>query len=166
MSPLLSILLALISLICLSAVLIQTRWTLALSRQSASDAAEKAALSTSASSAQTQVLLQEMTATVSKTLGAMVASQEKATSGMLSVHQSQTKQISDLVTLLATKDPMAYSQVRQTQVALGGDDGEPTPYPAVDDAAEAEARRKFIDETDGLTEYLGSMGIKVSTDGD
>lgn len=68
-----------------------------------------------------------------KTLGATTALAEKAIRGASSIAEQQAKTTDALIPLLASKDPIAYSQLRQTDVALSPD-ASANPYPAVDDA--------------------------------
>jgi hypothetical protein len=69
-----------------------------------------------------------------KSLGATTALAEQAVRGTSSIAEQLTKTTDSLIPLLASKDPMAYSQIRQTDVALSPD-ATTGPYPAVDDAS-------------------------------
>lgn len=84
--------------------------------------------------AQSKETLAALTESHAKALGANTALAEKAIRGTSSVAEQLTKTTDSLIPLLAAKDPMAYSQIRQTDVALSPD-ATTGPYPAVDDAA-------------------------------
>lgn len=151
--------LAILCAISLGATLLVVRWTLIRSSMQASEASKDHAATISVISGMLATTLEETTQAQAKTLGSLVATTKESTSGISSVAASLLSQISDLVTLLATKEPMAYSQVRQTQAALGGVEDDGKPYPAVDDAAEEAARERFLSETDAMEQVLRDAGI-------
>ncbi len=82
---------------------------------------------------QTEETRKSLTEASAKTLGAVTAIAEKVVSGTSSIATQQTATTDRLIALLAAKEPMAYSQLRQTDVALSLDTGT-DPYPAADDA--------------------------------
>lgn len=116
----------------------------------------------SATSAQMQVLVEQMSASQAKALGAMVALSKESTSGQNSVTKTLTNQLSDAVALIASKDPIAHSQIRMTQAGAAATVDAPSdePYPAVDDTTEA----RLLAEQDSqrereLADFLARAGI-------
>lgn len=107
-----------------------------------------------------------------KTLGAMTAMLEQTMRGASSAAERQQALIESLIPLLASKEPMAYSQIRQTDVALSPERGT-DPYPATDDAAwtvvqsqvEVDARREAITLEQEGREFLEKNGLNVDAYG-
>ncbi len=114
---------------------------------------------------QSREALTEQTA---KTLGAVVALSEKSIRGISSIAEQQAKTTDALVPLLAAKDPIAYSQIRQTDVVLSQDGGT-DPYPAADDAewhrvaseAEKAKREQATQLEQEGREWLAQNGVNV-----
>lgn len=117
--------------------------------------------------AQAKETREALTEAHAKSLGATTALAEKAIRGTSSVAEQLTKTNDTLIPLLAAKEPMAYSQIRQTDVALSPD-ATSGPYPAVDDAAWeklsaeqiAERQQASQLETEGR-EFLRNAGVDV-----
>lgn len=95
--------------------------------------------------AQAKETREALTEHSAKTLGATTALAEKAIRGSSSVAEQMAKTTDALIPLLAAKEPMAYSQIRQTDVALSPDNTT-GPYPAADDAEWARLTAEQIAE--------------------
>lgn len=106
-----------------------------------------------------------LTETHAKSLGATTALAQQAVRGTSSVAEQLTKTTDALIPLLAAKDPIAYSQIRQTDVALSPEQAA-SPYPAVDDAEwqrlskeQAEQLAKDLGLSDEQQQYLADQGV-------
>lgn len=102
-----------------------------------------------------------------KTLGTVTALAQQTMRGASSVAEQLTKTTDSLIPLLAAKEPMAYSQIRQTDVALSPENLT-GPYPAVDDAAwqvvteeERAARERDAQLTTEGQNWLAEQGVNV-----
>lgn len=164
-STIFAICFAILSLVLISACLVLVRWTLTESRRSVLRSQEATVATTSAISAVTQVALEQMTEMQGKMQGALVAQTKDSTSSLLTLNQTSQRQNEALVALVAAKEPMAYSQLRQTDVAIGATSTD-EPYAAIDDAAYAKAAEAAIAEEAGLRDILAQSGIKVTEYGD
>jgi hypothetical protein len=158
---LLSALLALLTLASLVALLVTVRWTLRQATSRLSESSKDLAATTSAISGILMTTLDTVTESQTKMFQAMNSLVRETMSGASSAESSRTKQMDALIALLASKDPMAYSQVRQTNAAIPDADDPSKPYDAVDDAAEAEARAKFLADVEEQRTYLAQQGINI-----
>lgn len=151
------------------AMLVLTALLVAQARRSAQTQLTMLQQSLSATSmtlvAQAEEMRKALTESHAKSLGATTALAQQAVRGTSSVAEHLTKTTDALIPLLAAKDPIAYSQIRQTDVALSPDQVA-SPYPAVDDAEwqrlnneQAAQLAKDLGLTEEQQQYLADQGV-------
>lgn len=97
-----------------------------------------------------------------KTMGSLIATQKEALSGARSSSETTARLLSEAVTLLATKDPIAYAQIQSNAAAHRDEDGA-TPYPAAGDAEWAavndQQQTEIADEAAQKRAALARFGV-------